>query len=112
MRRSRTVNNKINKLIERCLRIFYNDKKSSFKELLETDKSVPTHIKNLQVLATAMFRVYRNKYPPIVRQSFQSRYNDYNLRPFSEFELPNVRSFFLWNRKYFISWSKNLEYCS
>ena len=41
---SRTVNNKINKLHKRCLQIIYNDKKFSFKELLETDKSVPIHI--------------------------------------------------------------------
>ena len=37
---SRTVNSKINKTHERCLRIVYNDNKSSFKELLETDKSL------------------------------------------------------------------------
>ena len=67
---NRTINNKINKLHERCLGIVYNDKKSSFKELLKTDKSVPTHIKNLQVLATEMFKVYRNLSPPIVRQLF------------------------------------------
>ena len=91
---SRTVNNKINKLHERCLRIVYNDKKSSFKELLETDKSVPIHIKNLQVLATEMFMVYRNISPPIVRQLFQLRNNDYNLRQFSQFDLPNVKSVF------------------
>ena len=90
----RTVNSKIDKLHERCLRVIYNDKKSSFKELLETDKSVPIHIKNLQVLATGMFKVYRNISPSIVRQLFQSRNNDYNLRQFSQFELPNVSSVF------------------
>ena len=79
---SRTVNKKINKLHKRCQRIVYNDKKSSFKELLETDKSVPIPIKNLQVLATEMFQVYRNISPPIMRQLFQSRNNDYNLRQF------------------------------
>ena len=88
----RTVNSKINKLHERCLRIVYNDKKLSFKELLETDKSVPIHIKNLQVLATEMSKVYRNITSPIVRELFQSRNNDYNLWQFSQFELPNVRS--------------------
>ena len=74
----RTVNSKINKLHERCLRIVYNGKKLSFKELLETDKSVPIHIKNLQVLATEMSKVYRNITSPIVRELFQSRNNDYN----------------------------------
>ena len=60
---SRTVNNKINKLHERYRRIVYNDKKSFFKELIESDKSVPIRIKNLQVLATEMFKVYRNISP-------------------------------------------------
>ena len=91
---SRIVNSKINKLHERSLRIVYNNKRSSFKELLETDKSVSTHIKNLHVLATEMFKVYRNVSPLIVRQWFQSRSNDYNLRQFSQFELPNIRSVF------------------
>ena len=91
---SRTANNKINKLHERCLRIIYNDKNSSFKKLLETDKSAPIYIKNPQILVTEMFKVYGNISPPIVRQLFQSRNNDYNLRQFSQFELPNVRSVF------------------
>ena len=36
---SRTINNKISYLQERCLRVIYNDKVSSFKELLERNKS-------------------------------------------------------------------------
>ena len=91
---SRTVNSQKNKLRERCLWVFSNDKKSSFKELLETGKFVSIHIKNLQVLATEMFNVYRDISPPIVKQFFQARNNDYNLRQFSQFELPNVRSVF------------------
>ena len=67
---------------------------SSLKELLETDKSVPTHIKILQVLATEMSKIYRNISPTIVRQLFQPRNNDYNLLQLSQFELPNVRSVF------------------
>ena len=56
--------------------------------------SVPIHINNLQVVATEVFKVYRNIYPPIVRQLFQLRNNDYNLGQFSQFHLPNVRSVF------------------
>ena len=37
---NRTINNKINRLHERCLRIVYSDDKSSFQELLDKDKSV------------------------------------------------------------------------
>ena len=40
----RTMNNKINHLHERCLRILYSDKTSSFEKLLGTDRSVPRHI--------------------------------------------------------------------
>ena len=58
-------------------------------------------VKNLQVLATKMFKVYRNASPPIVRQLFQSRNNDYNLRQFSQFELPGVRSVFKQNISFF-----------
>ena len=42
---SRTNNSKINMLLERCLRIIYNDKQSSFTELLNKDSSVSIHIK-------------------------------------------------------------------
>ena len=92
---SRTVNSKINKLHERYLRIVYNDKKSSLEELLDTDKSLSIYIKNLQVLATELFKVFKNISPPIVRQFFQSRNNDHNLRQSSQFELPDVRSVFV-----------------
>ena len=40
---SRLMNNKINRLNEKCLRIVYNDKTSSFVELLEKDGSVTIH---------------------------------------------------------------------
>ena len=39
-----------------------------------------------------MFKVYRNIYPPIVRQLFHLRNDDYNLRQFPQFDLPNVKS--------------------
>ena len=51
---SRALNNKINRLHERCLRIIYNDKTSTFKELLEKDNSVTIHYRNIPALATEM----------------------------------------------------------
>ena len=41
---SRKMNNKINHLQERCLRIVRSDKTSSFGKLLETGRFVPIHI--------------------------------------------------------------------
>ena len=42
---SRTLNNRINNIHHRALRIIYQDKKSSFEELLQKDKYVSVHIK-------------------------------------------------------------------
>ena len=54
---SRENNKKINRLHVRCVRTIYNDKKSSFNELLEKDDSVSIHEQNLQVLATEMYKI-------------------------------------------------------
>ena len=67
---SRTINNNINHLHERCLRVTYNDKISSFKELLERDGPVPIHKSNLQILATEIFKVYNNIAAPIFTETF------------------------------------------
>ena len=57
---SRENKNKINRLHERCLRIIYNDKRSSFNALLEKDGSVLIHERNIKILATEMFKVSKN----------------------------------------------------
>ena len=51
MNHSRTVNNRINGLHKRALILVHKDFSSSFSELLEKDKSVTTHHRNLQTLA-------------------------------------------------------------
>ena len=89
---SRLMNNKINRLHEKCLRIVYSDKTSSFEELLEKDGSVTIHTRNLQVLATEMFKVYRNLSPNIVAEIFRGRRNNYNLRHSSFFSIPYVKT--------------------
>ena len=47
---SRAKNNKINRLHERCLRIIYKDKASTFDQLLEKDSSVCIHTRNFVFL--------------------------------------------------------------
>ena len=44
----------INRLHERCLRIVYNDNKPSFQELLDKDKGVTIHAKNVRALPIEM----------------------------------------------------------
>ena len=51
MMHSGKLNNKINQLHERCLRVTYNDSLFSFEELLERDNSVSVQNKNIQCLA-------------------------------------------------------------
>ena len=57
MLHSRGLNNKINCIRERALRITYNDKSSTFQELLDKDKSVSIHHRNIRVLATEIYKV-------------------------------------------------------
>ena len=64
-------NNKINRLHERCLRIIYNDKRSSFNALLEKDGSVLINERDIKILATEMFKVSKNLAPPQMHEIFK-----------------------------------------
>ena len=91
---SRFMNNKINRVHERCMRLIYGDKTSSFEVLLEQDKSVSIHTRNLKMLATEMFKGYQSMSPPIFSELFRGRDICYNLRSNSNFAVPNVKSVF------------------
>ena len=54
---SRALNTKINKLHERALRLVYKDKTLTFQQLLDLDGSFTIHQRNLQKLATEMYKV-------------------------------------------------------
>ena len=91
---NRTINNKINRLHERCLRIAYNDNKSSFQELLDKDKGVTINIKDVRALAIEMFKVSNNYSNSLMSEIFDKRNNVYEIRNPSEFARPNARSVF------------------
>ena len=57
MDHSRSVNNKINHLHERSLRIVCKDNISSFEDLLKKDRSFTIHQRDIQSLATELFKV-------------------------------------------------------
>ena len=67
---NRTNNNKLNRLHERCLRLIYNDKKSSFKDLLEKDGSVSIHHRNLRTLAVELLRYSKAKVQLFLQKLF------------------------------------------
>ena len=90
---SRGNNNKINRLHERCLRIIYNDERSSFNALLEKDGFVSIHERNIKILATELFKVSKNLAPPQMHEIFKLKDQPhYNLRYNYLFFRPLVKS--------------------
>ena len=93
----RSLNTKINRLHEQCLRIIYNDKKSNFNELLVKDVSVSIHHQNLQKLVVEMFKVLVSRVLSleIVNELFQFREQiPYELRQRPQFQVFLVHSVF------------------
>ena len=86
------MNNKINRLHERALRIAYKDYASSFESLLEKDRSVTIHQKNVQLLITEMFKKTNNLNPSFMDEIFLKRSVTYNLRNTNTFLLPMVHT--------------------
>ena len=56
----RQINDKINKLHERALRIVYNDTITSFEELLVKDKTFTIHHQNIHSLAIKIYKAMNN----------------------------------------------------
>ena len=89
---NRTLNNKINKLQERALRIAYKDDNSSFQELLDKDNSVTIHHKNLQRLAVEMYKVKTHLSPLPMQALFTEKINQYDLRNKRSWVSDNIRT--------------------
>ena len=86
MMHSRKLNNKINRLHERCLRVTYNDGLSSFEELLERDNSVSVHNGNIQCLVIELYKVFNDICPDIMKDVFP-------LSPSSNYDIRSRRTF-------------------
>ena len=86
------LNNKINSLHERVLRITYGDRSSSFEDLLKKDNSVSIHHRNIQALATEMFKVKNNISPEIMKELFAPKMSHYDLRNNNSFKSRKVNS--------------------
>ena len=76
---SRSLNNKINRIHERDLRLVYQNN-LSFSELLDLDNSVTVHQKNVQVLVTEIYKVKNGIAPDIMKDIFELQNTSYNLR--------------------------------
>ena len=88
---SRKLNHKINHIHERALRLVYNDYTSTFENLLLMDGSVSIHHRNIQKVATEMFKAKSNLSPELTQSIFQ-RNEVLNLRSDNTFLRPKVNT--------------------
>ena len=90
---NRVLNNRINKIHERALRLVYQNKNLSLSELLELDNAVTIHQRNLQVLVTEIFKVKNNLSTEIMKQvfDFQEPYNNLCSET-SQFRRENIKT--------------------
>ena len=77
---SRGKNNKINRIHNRCLRIIYNDKKSTYYEWLEKNGCLD-HNRKLRFLECEMFKLKRGMAPELIKELIlPNRQHRYELR--------------------------------
>ena len=91
---NRSMNNRINAIHERALRLVYDDNESSFEQLLRRDNSFTIHEKNLQRLATEIYKTKNNLSPEFMKEIFMERTQPYQLRKKTELKVSNVKTVF------------------
>ena len=84
---SRGLNQRINKLHERALRVVYKNSKLTFEQLLEKDESFTIHERNLQKLAIEMYKVKHNLCPKLFQELFTPA-----IRGSNDWVIPKVRT--------------------
>ena len=89
---SRRLNNKINSIHKRVLRITYQDHISAFQKLLHKDNSVSVHHRNLQTLATGMFKIPWGLSPYVLIEILVPKISLSNLRRNNTFERRQLHS--------------------
>ena len=90
----RQINDKINKLHERALRIVYNDTVKSFEELLIKDKTFTIHHQNIQPLVIKMYKAVNNLPGGNLSEFFVRNNYNYNIRSRSELIVPSINTVF------------------
>ena len=81
---------KINRIHERALRLVYQDYDSTFDELLNKDKSLCFHHRNIHQVAIEMYKVKHDLSPPFMKDIFPEV--DRQTRSGTSFSRPNVDS--------------------
>ena len=90
---TKELNNRINSLREKALRLIYRNRNLSFDELLKLDKSVSIYYRNLQYLLTEIYKVKMGLSPPIMNDILTLDENaSYNLRSRVTVTRRNIRT--------------------
>ena len=89
---NRKLNNHINRIHERALRIVYQDHNSTFEELLAKDGSFKIYDRNLQKLLIEIFKVRMKLAPEIMNEVFDIIESPFPLRNEMRFKSGNNRT--------------------
>ena len=89
---NRKLNNHINLIRERALRITYQDHNSRFNELLAKDGSFEIHDRNLQKLVIEIFKLKMKLPPEIMNEVFDFIECQYPFRNELRFKSRNIRT--------------------
>ena len=92
MFRSRKLNNRINRIRERALRIAYQDHNSTFNDFLAKDGSFKIPDRNLQKLLIKIFKVKMKLAPEIMNEVFDFIECRYPLKKELRFKSRNIRN--------------------
>ena len=86
------ANNEINRTHKQALRALYRDYEFTFEELLDKDKSMTIHKKNLQRLMVEIYKTVNHLNPAYMWEFFIKKDVPYNLRSNELFKIPSVNS--------------------
>jgi len=90
---TRRLENKINNLHERCLKLVFTDENLSFEELLEKDGSMTFHQRNIQLLTIELFKSKWN-ISTLTNTIFFRNIKTVNTRPVMFFKPRAIRTVF------------------
>ena len=91
---NRRVNNRINKLYERALRLVYGDYATSFSVLLAQYGSFTVHHTNIQTLLLEMYKIKQNLSESCLNVLFSAVNDNHNLRSQSHLRVPHISTVF------------------
>ena len=76
---NRTLDNKVNRIHERALRITYKDMRSDFDTMLLRDNAVTIHTRNLQLLMTEIYKTKWELNLTFMKEIFVEKHSTYGL---------------------------------